>query len=284
MTDLVCYLLVRRPSRGAAGRWRASFPRDSAARIVASLLVLGALLLLPAPGLAAVARVQVDWDEQAASSATLVYTSTGKTTTTGNLIEGMVAWSDDAQSVSSIVDDKGNTYTVVDDVTANGQRGVSFYKENITGGADPQFTVTFSGAVTNRTFGYRELSGAATTGALVANDAQAQLNPGTGTDAVTSTAQTPSANDAWVSGWSAGVGIDMTQGTGFSVDADIGFPVSEVIAAEHLIQTTAASVAATFTNAEGANATTLTFMMAFKPAGAAAPCRPGSLSLMGVGC
>ena len=183
--------------------------------------------------------------------------------------------------MSSIVDNKGNTYTIVDDVQVNSDRAVSFYKANISGGSDPQFTITFSGAVTLRTLGFREVSGADTSSPLAAHAANAQATPGSGTNAITSTAATPSTSNCLISGWSVGGTIDHAAGTGFTRDAAIGSPAGETVAAEHLVQGAAASIAATFTE-EGTTGDVLTFMMAFKEPGAGGA-TTRNLMLMGVG-
>lgn len=211
-------------------------------------------------------RVWSDWDAQSGSGTTMVYTSTGNTITAGRVVEGVVGWGDDVTLVS-VVDDKGNNYTVVDTLDSGARHAASFYKANASGGADPQFTITFSAAASDRTLGFRELSGAATSSPLVANDANAQVAPGTGTDAITSTAQTPSANNAFISGWTIPFLLDsvVVQGTGFTLDSGIGSPAGTRIAAESLEQGAAASVAATFTTSADGGDTFLTFMMAFKP-------------------
>ena len=226
----------------------------------------------------AVARRFADWDFiDGGSGATHVYTSTGNTLVAGDVLEGIVSWVGSAESVVSIVDDKGNTYTLVDDITSGTVRGRSFYKQNISGGANPQFTVTYTGSVSSRKLGIRALSGAATSGALVANVANPQASPGTGTNAITSTAQTPSAPNAWVSGWCSGNPIIGSAGTSvaFTLDSGIGFPAGETMAAEHIIQTSAVSVAATFTST-GSPADTLTFLMAFKPPDSGTPLTPAA--------
>lgn len=212
-------------------------------------------------------RIGADWDRQSPSDTTLVYAATGTTLTAGNLVEGMVYWNGNTESCSSIVDNKGNSYTIARNITGAIYRGVSFYLPNILGGADPTFTITLSGAVTNRAFGFRQWSGGATSSILSNDIGQAQSAPATSANAITSTAVTPADNDCLVAGWSGGDLIAAAAGSGFSLDAGIGSPPGTFLAAEHLIQTTAASVAATFTDTTGA-LNLVTFMMAFKPPGA----------------
>src|SRR5678816_3384285 len=135
---------------------------------------------------------QYDWDRQATSSATLVYPSPGTTLTAGRTVELFFGYLGAGVTISSVVDSLGNTYTPVDTATVTAGAGAgTFIKTNILGGADPTFTITLSGAATNRTLGFREWSGTDTSNALAGHRGNGQDTPGTGTDAATSLAMTP---------------------------------------------------------------------------------------------
>lgn len=224
----------------------------------------------------AVAHVQHDWDfKQDAASTTHVYAS-GLTVATGNLMAVMIKYAGNAALTAVVTDNKGNTYTqtpggYVDgsDDGAGLDRAAAFYARNITGGTLYTLTITYSDTVggAGSFLVFHEISGADPTAPLVGNVGNAQAAPGTGANAITSTAITPSASNAYVFGAFAAslVGVTTAVGTGFTAGVSDGLhPSNYNITSEYLIQGAAASVAATFT-ANAAVANTITMLMAFQP-------------------
>ncbi len=181
----------------------------------------------------------------------------------GNLIVVYAAW-DSTVITASVADNLGNSYTNMDGPTAvaSAYRAQTWYAKNINGGACT-VTVTLSGG----TYGHvvvHEISGADITAPLEDSALNAQVDPGTGGDAVTSGTITPSTAGCYIWGATA----DHTQAAVHNSGTD--FTQREQAAGwvtEDLIQGAAAAIAATFT-ATNANSDFLTAAAAFKPAGA----------------
>lgn len=208
----------------------------------------------------------------------------GSTVGTSNLVAGFVTWSSALIDLVSITDDKSNTYTIVDEVLDTGinQGFASFFKEGITN-APITITANFTNTPGGRTIVIGEKSGLATSSALDNHAMQRQVNPGTGTDAITSgSAVTASNGDTILSGV-----INCTSGSLATTVVGTGFTIRETIAtatlhmkSEDMTQTIAGSVAGTWTDAtNGGAGNYLTGMMAFK----AAATSGGMLAMMGVG-
>lgn len=177
--------------------------------------------------------------------------------TSGNAVVGFVSWGSDTTSIlTSVTDDKGNTYTIVQragSTNSGTQSFASFYLLNITN-APTIITANFSSSQTYRTIIVHEVSG------LSALD-QSAINvpaslPGTGTDALTSGSVTTTANGEYIV---AGVYNPDTDrnlpmyaaGTGYTKREEVGSGTSdfENMASEDQIQATAGSIAGTFTDA-----------------------------------
>ena len=166
-----------------------------------------------------------------------------------------------------------NSYTVGTYATdsTHGNRGVVAYAKDTTGGGtDPTVvTVTWSVAVTVRGIICHEISGADLTAPADGAAQQVQLSLGTGTDGITSTAITPSANGAYLFGAhydSENNGIGTTAGTDYTGATTTGSnPRSE-----YYVQPTAAAKAATFTP-DCCTTSYATFIHAFKAASGATP-------------
>jgi hypothetical protein len=184
--------------------------------------------------------------------------------TSGNALVGVVEWdSSSVASITSIVDDKGASYshsTAIKDTT-NNQSAELFWLGNITSGAKT-VTVTFAGS-TQFTGGImREYSGVvASSNPSDGQTGQVQLVADSGTDLVTSTAVTTTQSGDGIVGYT--ISTDETAGTisagtGFSVDQS----TANQFASEDLTQATAASVAATFSITPVAGM--ITFILALK--------------------
>lgn len=222
------------------------------------LAVLLLLLMLPIQAWSAIANVQCitgTWSSGTSWTASI-------TATTGNLIVGSLHfWAGNLDNDVTTYGDGGtNTYTEVDTefraVPAVGNhRLTTFYAKSITGGA-LTFTVNTSTSVTDRALTVLcEVSGADATAPLDQHAEQYQVIPGTGTDAVSSGSVTTTTNGQYVYGATiAHIALTTyTQGTGFtSAGTGTGFA-----GAEYLIQSSAGSIAATFTQSVNTDVTTM---------------------------
>lgn len=192
-----------------------------------------------------------------------------------NLVRGFVYWATgNTTHLSTVADDKGNSYTIVDKVADAGDAVClgSFYKEGITNA--PTVVTATLGVSLNAamTIVVAEESGLATASALDTHAGQTQTNPGLGTDAISSgNGTTTQDGDLICSGvirGSIGSLTNTVAGTGFSTrESDTS--VSMHIKAEDLIQGTLGAIAGTWTDATSGNASVYTtLMMAFKAAAA----------------
>jgi len=197
----------------------------------------------------------------------------GSNVTAGNLICGWIQWDSITITLNSVTDSLGNTYTLKNNPTANttlSKRAAGFYAENISGGACT-LTFTFSSAVTS-TQELHEASGVATSASFDVSAAQGQDSPGTGANAVTSTAATTTVNGCYIFGCAGefSIGGPVNVGTSVAfVDAGTTFnaPGGQQ-RGEYYIQPSAGSIAATFTIPS--DGYTIALMMAFKPPGGGA--------------
>lgn len=193
----------------------------------------------------------------------------------GNAIGGYCGWPS-TTITATVADGTGDTVTARHNPTTNSvMRGFAFYVANASNGSHT-LTVTFSSATTSWCV-IHEISGVATA-PFDQSACNAQFAVGTGTDATTSTAVTTTANGEYIFGassdWNAG--SSLTGGTGFTErETAIGPFLSE-----DQVQTSAGSLAATFTTDSGV-ADTVSCVLTFKEPAAANAAR--RLLLMGVG-
>ncbi|SRR6266851_5836261 len=221
------------------------------------------------------------------NSATTIVIALAATAASGSTIVGIISC-DAGATLSSVTDDKSNTYnletTLVD--TVDNQRVQCFSLSNITNG--PQtITANLSSSVQARS-GLIE----AWTGALAAADArstggrggQYQGSVGTGANAITSTAFTPADNGCLIWGATAdtsAVASTVSAGTGFTLGTNNSATagVTAALTSENQTQTTAASIAATFT--QTATTQRCASMISFKPAaGAGDTLQPQTMKMM----
>lgn len=259
-----------------------------------TLVILGAaILLFAAPASAAIAFVQKGaFSIVSGTSATVSVTISA--VGNGNLVAGVVFWGTGANDLTSVDDGNGNTATIVEtqlNIQADGRSAASFYFKNVTSGATV-ITANFTNTPEYNKIAVHEISGADTTAPLDQNVSNSQAAPGAGANAVTSTAKTTTANGEYIFGGSVSAFASVSAqqyslGTNFLNLAD-SFSSGNIgeIAAEGLVQGTAGSIAATFTNTNGAGDDFATFLMTFKAAtggggsgGNVVPLR----SLLGVG-
>lgn len=218
------------------------------------------LLLIASPAWGAVAHVQSDWDAVSGSSTTHAYNS-GLTTTNGNAIVIAVRWNSNTVT-ATVADGQGNTYNSCEGPTTDNGGSIRlqvFVAHNITGGASYTPTVTYSSAVTERALAFHEVSGVATSSPCDDAVSQAQSAPGGTSNAISSGNATTTTNGAYIFGATVGdssTPIDDVQtnnGTGFTLrpNATSTCCGHNTIVTESQVQTSAGSIAATFTNATG---------------------------------
>jgi len=183
--------------------------------------------------------------------------------TSGNIFGGIVVWGPSTVTLTGITDTRGNTYTLLHNPTTEGSvgfRGALFYAP-IDSSGTCTVTCSFSANTNYITCGVHEIS---ETTLFDTSTMQAQTDPGTGTDAVSSGAITPSVSGCYLFGGSAdGTNLVVpSAGTGWT--GRLNGPVG--LRTEELIQGTAQSVAAVFT---GGNSLSdfVSGIIAFKAAG-----------------
>lgn len=201
----------------------------------------------------AYAFVQQNANDNAATATTITVTLTP---TAGNLLVFCV--SGDSLDTTSIAlsDNLGshNTFTQIstDLVTAADQRCAWWFAANCQGGATT-FTATYSASTRFRTIYVAEYSGIATTSPFL-NGARAEnVNPGTGTDAVSSGNANATSQPALVWGFSLDINATTTPtaGTGFTSRTGVWSTNTCLGRPEDKRVTATGNVAATFTATTG---------------------------------
>ena len=226
--------------------------------------------------IAAIAYVQSAGDGSCASCASSVkaYTSNNSA---GALLTACVVM-DPTQTISTITDSQGNTWTRAVQINGGGGGTIEgWYAMNVSAGANT-VTATYSAAASYAALMIHEYSGAATTGALDVVASQNQTNPGTAADAVSSSSAITTVDGALIFGCTGegnGTG-SLSAGTNFTLRVTV-FGDSP---SEDRIQTTAGSVAATFTT-DDPTSNHSTIMATYKPFVASTV--PFSFGLLGVG-
>lgn len=230
----------------------------------------------------AITRVQ-GASNTASVSATSISATFGATVGNGNAVIVYVWFSNGG--TTTISDDKSNSYTLVDTNSVVSVR--SFYLTNITN-APITVTVTFgttqTGSNTVASIMIDEFSGIATSSPLDGHTINRVTFPGTGTDAVTSGSITTTTNGDLI--WGAVIDeLSITNaaaaGTGFTLGTQNAAGTNGRGATEYLIQGTAGSIAATFTQTASSGGRPSTDVIAFKAAPPAVayvpPRRPGTV-------
>lgn len=205
------------------------------------------------------ALVQSGYFSNGGTSSDTIQVTLSNPVGSGNLVCIAVASAGQKDDIT-ITDDKGNTYAARANVATSGDfRFATFSKLNLTNGP-VTFTATFSDSRQYASILVDEFSGAETTASLDKNAMQAQAGMGTGANAVTSGSQTTTADGELI--WGATVDVDS-----FGVSAGSGFTQAQyrdsTYMTEYRVQTTAGSVAATFT-AANSSSYFITGMLCFK--------------------
>ena len=221
----------------------------------------------------AIAHIQGQHNGSAGAGDITAPSAGGTPVTSGNAVCGVVAWGTASNDLTSLVDDKLNTYNIIETINdaGNGTSLASFYLLNITNGPSRITTVglaldTFVQVV------WDEYSGVATSAALDGHHGLAS-SPGTGADAVVSgTFSTVADGDLIYSGAVEDSELfngNFTQGTGFTKRTTDGTPGVDCVS-EDLVQSThSASTQGTWTQAHADGVICVAF--ALKAAGGGAP-------------
>ena len=203
----------------------------------------------------------------------------GASVAAGNLIVVVVAWGTTTSTINSVADTAGNTYTLIDS-GSDGTSGTmsTYYAKNVLGGAAFHVTVTWSA---DPGFGYlaaHEASGLDTVAPLdqhVIGPAQSFVGAGTFTP--TSTAKTTTAGGEYIFGatfddqGNGSANQTITAGSGYTLRAS----PDAWAATESQVQSSAGSIAATYSDVLGAvQANLLTAMATFTVSSAPAPVIP----------
>lgn len=232
------------------------------------------------------------------TSSSVAATFTG-TVAAGNLVCGVVTWGGVSTDLSTVTDDKGNSYTIpsgtgttgspvgtfgrLDDNPGGGSSAI-FYLANISNGP-VTVTANFGSAQGFRGISIHEVSGVS---GLDKYRGQIQAAPGTGANAVTSSAVTPASDGQYIFGGSVlASSIRSTPlfsaGTGYTEREEAGNAGGTIVnlTSESQVQTTAASIAATFTASTGSD-DFASFIMTFTASSGATTVASPDTSAMGL--
>ncbi len=218
--------------------------------LVAAIILAAIILFAISPAIAAPARVQGCTTQNGASSSATVVCTMGSGVGAGDLVTLFIGTGSTVTGVTSVVNDKGNTCTKVDEGGGVGVYNItSVYCPQQTAGATV-YTATLASAATLAIIFGDEFSGiSAAAVPLNKHAVNTQTTPGTGANAITSTsggtASYPGtlvvAGTVQKTG-AAGLGT-ITAGTGFTS----GQTVASTLRSEYLVQGAPAAVTGTFT-------------------------------------
>lgn len=236
---------------------------------------------------AAWAHVQTDTATAAAGST--IAKAFSSDVTAGSQLIGSVGWfCNGSETISSVVGSSSGAWAQIGSTVSVDSGGflwclATYGKSNAAGGADT-ITVTFSTSLaTDPVLGISEYSGIATSSALDQTTGNAQIDPGTATDAVTSTSVTTTAANELIYGASLKTPLShgtFDQGTGYTSRGTVNDGVWLMMRIEDKNLASAGSVAATFTTGNAAE-DTMTIVATFKEPSVGG-CR--NLLMLGVGC
>jgi hypothetical protein len=204
--------------------------------------------------------------------------ATGSVIGANHAVCGQAAYSAAGNQISSITDDKGNGYTILQSVTVGAnQRTTLFCLFGINNGPSA-ITVNFGSNVNYAQVIWDEYSNVTGTDGFTG---QGQSNPGTGTDAVTSgnITTTIAGDTIWGSTIITTGGTLPTKGTGFTLRTQ-DVAGNWGLTTEDKVQASAGSVAATYTSSVGGGTNTLTFVVGLIQSQGCLRLR----NLKGVGC
>jgi hypothetical protein len=217
------------------------------------------------------AFVQSKHTAQDASGSSVAVTLTNNVAA-GNLLIVFVWWNDATTAINSVTGN-GNTFTQIGTTHVfNVTSSAMFYAKNVAGGATT-LTANFSASTPNSQIFAHEASGCDTSAPLDQSSDDEQVGPGSGANAVTTSAKTTVANGEYIIGAfydSNGQGGTLTAGTSPNAFTLRETESSFGAMTEDFIQTTAGSIAATFGDTNGGAADTIAWLATFKAAAAGA--------------
>lgn len=199
-------------------------------------------------------------------SGTSISVTTDSNVAVDSVIAVYTSWHGNV-SITAIVSDTGtstlSSWTEVNNSILTTVGRASMHYAVVTGAGSLTVTTTFSSTANAKSLLVHEINGTDTSSPLDGNALNPQINPGTGTDAVTSTAITTTSNGDYIFGAMDNFrqNAASTVGTGFTGRISVNGAMSE-----DQIQTSAGSIAATFTAVHAAD-DFITGIMAFKSAG-----------------
>lgn len=200
-------------------------------------------------------------DAKGAGGNLATYTTAAFTTSAGDTLMGWVQWEDPTATLDSVTDGT-NTYTLLHNPTTGdgSARSAMFYCLSVASGS-PAVSANLSAAAFGQVIVHQARG-------VVAFDKSAlavQIFPGTGTDAVSSGSVTTTTNGQYIFGASAkcqASGNVLTAGTGFTQRIQQNNSGAASLS-ESQIQTSAGSIAATFTTSS--DGPYMTGIMTFSP-------------------
>jgi hypothetical protein len=197
--------------------------------------------------------------------------------TAGNLIAVWVKYGTGASVFGSVTDNQGNTYTAVDTINSTGaslNTLKSFYAKNVAGGATT-VTLNFTGStgVYPRIM-VHEANGCDTSAPLDGHSVLDQAGTTTGTDAISTGADTTVADGDLILGFTCdelNLGTPVVAGTAYTLRTDGASSPNNFdhCYSESKVQSTHGSVSANF-SPSGNVSNYISSMMAFKPQAAVA--------------
>jgi hypothetical protein len=187
--------------------------------------------------------------------------------TAGNAIAVLCAWTSVSQTLTSVTDSQGNSYTLVDNPTT-GSYGRAAMAYAIAQTSGPMTVACrFSSAAMGKSVIVHEISGVNASVPLDGHKMTVRMNPGTGANALTSGSITTTVSGDYLVGFTfndSGNLADWNAGTGFTRRQDLRI-ASYPAASEDMIQAAPGAVAATFTATTGTIGEFITGILAFRP-------------------
>jgi hypothetical protein len=187
--------------------------------------------------------------------------------TANNAIAVWCAWTGTTQTLVSVTDTQGNAYALVDNPTSGAYGRAAMAYAIARASAADTVSCNFSTAGIGKSIVVHEISGVNTSTPLDGHKIAVRTNPGTGANAVTSTAITTTTSGDYVVGFTFNASsnaADWNAGTGYVRRQDLR-TASYTTASEDRIQATAGATAATFTATGSAFGEFITGVMAFRP-------------------
>ncbi len=193
--------------------------------------------------------------------------------TASDAIAVFCVWHGLSQTLNSVADTQGNTFTIVANPTS-GRYGRAAMAYAIARSSGPDtVSCNFSTASMGKSIIVHEISGVNTSTPLDGQKMNVQNSPGGGTNAITSGSITTTVNGDYIVGFTfndSSNQADWNAGTGYTKRQDLQVQ-SYTAASEDKVQTLSGSVAATFTVTAATFGDFVTGIMAFQPRQGPAP-------------